>query len=73
MKCYSYQTAHRIFFWPGDSTDTPRVAPKQVWESQVLEAKMFLTCEMKHASNYDDDEYDGNNDHNDRSMPVMET
>ena len=41
--------------------------------SQVLEAKMFLTCEMKHASNYDDDEHDGNNDHNDQSMPVMET
>ena len=41
--------------------------------SQVLEAKMFFTCEMKHASNYDDDEHDGNNDHNDQSMPVMET
>ena len=34
--------------------------------SQVLEAKMFLTCEMKRASNYDDDEHDGNNDHNDQ-------
>ena len=41
--------------------------------SQVLEAKMFLTCEMKRASNYDDDEHDWNNDHNDQSMPVMET
>ena len=28
---------------------------------------------MKRASNYDDDEHDGNNDHNDQSMPVMET
>ena len=36
-------------------------------------SKMFLTCEMKRASNYDDDEHDGNNDHNDQSMPVMET
>ena len=41
--------------------------------SQVLEAKMFLTCEMKRDSNYDDDEHDWNNDHNDQSMPVMET
>ena len=44
-----------------------------VESSQVLEATMFFTCEMKHASNYDDDEHDGNNDYNDQSVPVMET
>ena len=39
MNCCSSQTAQRTLSWPRDSTDTPRVAPKQVWESPKKSAK----------------------------------
>ena len=42
MNCYSYQTVQKTLAWPGDSTDTLRVAPKQVWVTQKIGKKAIL-------------------------------